>query len=161
MTVPTRLAVGAALTRADIPALCAGLAELLRGRAGDAVICDVSGVTRPDAVTVEALARLRMTARRHGRRMVVAGAHPGLLDLVRLFGLADELALAGELALADELALAGELPLAGGSAADGGSAEAGRQPEQREQAGGVEEVVDGRDPPGGDLQHDERPRLVP
>ena len=143
MTVPTRLAVGAALTRADIPALCAGLAELLRGRAGDAVICDVSGVTRPDAVTVEALARLRMTARRHGRRMVVAGAHPGLLDLVRLFGLADELALAG------------------GSAADGGSAEAGRQPEQREQAGGVEEVVDGRDPPGGDLQHDERPRLVP
>jgi anti-anti-sigma regulatory factor len=111
-------AVGPTVTRADIPVLCTGLAELLRGRAGGVVVCDVTGVARPDLVTIDALARLRMTARRHGWELVVSGAAPDLLRLLRLVG------------------LAGVLPQAGG------------QPEQREQAGGVEEVVDGRDPPG-------------
>jgi hypothetical protein len=114
----TFFAVGAAVTRADIPGLCAGLASLLRGRGGGVVTCDVTAVARPDLVTVEALARLRLTARRHGWRLVVGGAGPDLLGLVRLLGLADALL------------------------------EVGRQPEQREQPGGVEEVVDGRDPAG-------------
>jgi hypothetical protein len=110
-------AVGPTVTRADIPVLCAGLAELLRGRAGGVVICEVAGVTRPDVATVEALARLRLTARRHGWRLAVGGAGPGLLRLIRLLGLADL------------------LPQAGGQA------------EQREQPIGVEEVGDGRDAP--------------
>jgi ABC-type transporter Mla MlaB component len=112
--------VGATVTRLDIPVLCADLAEVLRDGDGDGdvVVCDVAGVARPDAVTVEALARLRVTARRHGWRLVVSGARPDLLQLVRLFGLTDALP------------------------------QVGRQPEQREQAGGVEEAVDGRDPPG-------------
>ena len=116
--MPVPFAVGAAVARADIPMLCARLADLLRARAGD-VVCDVAGVAEPDAVTVEALVRLRLTARRHGRRLVVRGAPPDLLLLVRLFGLADVLP------------------------------EAGGQPEQREQPGGVEEVVDRRDPAAG------------
>ena len=111
-------ALGTTVTRADIPDLCADLADRLRDRPGQAVICDVAGVARPDVVTVEALARLRVTARRHGRRLVVTGAAPPLRRLVELLG------------------LTGLLP------------EPGRQPEQREQAGGVEEVVDRRDPPG-------------
>jgi anti-anti-sigma regulatory factor len=123
--------VGSAVTRADIPVLCADLADLLRGRAGVVVICDVAGVARPDVVTVEALARLRVTARRHGRRLVVSGAAPGLRRLVALLGLTEALS------------------------------EPGRQPEQWEQAGGVEEVVDRGDPPGADLQHDQCPRFVP
>ena len=111
-------ALGAAVTRADVPALCADLAGRLRGRRGDVVVCDVAGVQRPDVVTVEALVRLRVTARRHGRRLVVAGAGPALLQLVGLLGLTDALL------------------------------QPGWQPEQREQVGGVEEVVDRGDPPG-------------
>jgi hypothetical protein len=89
-------AVGAVLSRADIPVLCADLAELLlRGPAGEVVICDVAAVTEPDLVTVEALARLRVTAGRHGRRLVVGGAGPQLLQLVRLFGLSNVLVPAG------------------------------------------------------------------
>ncbi|MER7892900.1 STAS domain-containing protein [Micromonospora sp. NPDC094482] len=110
-------AVGA-VTRADIPDLCADLAELLRGRGPGVVTCDVTGVTWPDVVTVEALARLGLTARRHGWRLVVSGAGAELLRLVGLLG------------------LTGALP------------ESGRQPEHREQAVGVEEVGDPRDPPG-------------
>ena len=112
-----RLAVAATVTRADIPDLCAELADRLRGLGDGLVICDVAGV-RPDVVTVEALARLRLTARRHGARLVVAGADPRLRDLLRLLGL------------------------------DGALPEVSRQPEQREQAGGVEEERLGRDPPG-------------
>jgi hypothetical protein len=114
----TTFAVGATVTRADIPALCADLAALLGRRGRGVVICDVAGVARPTVVTVEALARLRLVARRHGWRLVVRGAGPDLLQLVALLGLADALP------------------------------EAGRQPEEREQAGGVEEVVDRGDPPG-------------
>jgi hypothetical protein len=114
----TSFAVGGMVTRADIPVLCSELARLLRGRDGDVVICEVAAVVQPDVVTVEALARLRLTARRHGWRLVVSGAGPELLQLVRLLGVADALP------------------------------QAGRQSEQGEQAGGVEEIVDGRDPPG-------------
>ncbi|MET0419898.1 MAG: STAS domain-containing protein [Actinoplanes sp.] len=82
-------AVGATVTRADIPVLCAGLAALVRGRHGGVVVSDVAAVARPDVVTVEALARLRVAARRHGWRLEVSGAGPELLGLVRLLGLTD------------------------------------------------------------------------
>jgi hypothetical protein len=115
-----RIAVGPNVARADIPGLCAELAGLLRGRGGGVVRCDVAGA---DVVTVEAVARLGLTARRHGWRLVVSGAGPDLLALVRLLGLADALP-------------------------SDASAEALGQPEQREQARRVEEVVDGGDLPG-------------
>jgi hypothetical protein len=119
----TFIRLAARLTRADIPGLCAGLADCLRGdAAGGTVICDVRAVVRPDVVTVEALARLRLTARRHGYALVVDGAHPRLRLLADLLGLADLLARDGSLEL-------------------------GGQAEQREEAFGVEEVVDARDPP--------------
>jgi ABC-type transporter Mla MlaB component len=110
--------VGGTVTRADLPDLCAALAELLRHRAGGVVVCDVVEVARPDVVTVEVLARLRMTARRHGWQLVVRRASPGLLQLVALLGLTDALP------------------------------QSVRQAEEREQTGGVEEVVDRGDPPG-------------
>jgi hypothetical protein len=114
----TYFAVAPTVTRADIPAICADLAGRLRGRSGGVVVCDVAEVVRPDVVTVEALARLRLTARRYGWALFVHGAGPGLLELVGLLGLDDVLP------------------------------QSGREPEEREQAGGVEEVVDGRDPSG-------------
>lgn len=79
-------AVGATLTRADIPALCASLATLLREHPRQLVVCDVA-VARPDVVTAEAVARLRLTARRHGSRLVVSGAGPDLVGLLSLLGL--------------------------------------------------------------------------
>ncbi|MFJ8646343.1 STAS domain-containing protein [Streptomyces sp. NPDC093546] len=72
----------------DVPRLCAELAELLDGAAaGTPVDCDVGGVTGPGLVTVEALARLRLTAQRLGHPLAVRGAAPGLRALLRLVGL--------------------------------------------------------------------------
>ncbi len=122
---------GGTLTRADVAARCAELAEALRGHGRGVVVCDVSGVTRPDLVTVEALARLRLTASRFGWRLEVRGAGPDLRDLADLLGLA------------------------------GALLQPGRQPEQREQAVDVEEVVERGDPAAGDPQHDQRPGQVP
>jgi anti-anti-sigma regulatory factor len=59
------------------------------------VICDVAPVTGPDRVTVEALARLRVAAGRHGRRLVVSGAGPQVFQVVGLFGLSEVLVQAG------------------------------------------------------------------
>jgi hypothetical protein len=50
----------------------------------------VGGVD-PDAVTVEALARLQLAARRHGCRVRLRNASPGLRDLVAFMGLRDVL----------------------------------------------------------------------
>ena len=122
MTV--RFALGATLTRADIPCLCAGLADLLRHRPGtEEVVCDASAA-RPDVVSVEALARLRLTAGRHGRRFVVRDPPP---ELVSLFGL---------------MGLGGFLAAAAQARRSVVGVEAGGQAEEREQPVGVEEVVD-------------------
>ncbi|MFC7547664.1 STAS domain-containing protein [Plantactinospora sp. GCM10030261] len=119
----TTVVLPATVTRADIPDLCARAADLLRDAGRGTVLCEVSGVARPDVVTVEALARLRLTARRYGRRLLVCGAGPDLLRIIALLGLAD--------ALPER------------------SVQPGGQPEQREQPGGVEEVVHHRDPSSG------------
>lgn len=73
------------ITRADLPGLC----ERVRGTLGDdgcIARCDVSGV-EPDAVCVDALARLQLAARRRGSRVWLENASPALLDLVALMGL--------------------------------------------------------------------------
>jgi STAS domain len=53
------------------------------------VLCDVGGIRDPDLGTVEALARLQLTARRLGRRMRFRGACGALRDLLSLSGLDD------------------------------------------------------------------------
>lgn len=131
---PPVFAIGPVVDRADIPRLCALLAALVRDTSADAVLCDVGAIIAPDAVTIEALARLRLTARRLGCDLRVLSAHPRLMDLVALTGLSDALDL--------------------------GSGEVGRQAEEREQVLGVEEEVETVDTPVRDLQHDQRPRLV-
>lgn len=82
---PVVWTLGPVLVRADIPALCERLTTLLDAVDG-VVVFDVSAVCRPDAVTVDALARLQLTARRRGRRIVITGANPRLLLLVSLIG---------------------------------------------------------------------------
>jgi anti-anti-sigma regulatory factor len=124
-SAPTVWVIDPAIGRADIPALCARLTDFLRSydRSGAVVVCDVAGIAEPSAVTVEALARLRLTARRLGADILVRGAPARLRQLLALTGLGEA------------------IPLDGGS-----DLEPHRQAEQREQPLDVEEVGDCSDP---------------
>lgn len=112
------------IPRAAIPAVCERLSNLLAGSDADQVICDVGAVTDPDAVTVDALARLQLKAKRLGYRIWLRHASPRLRALLELTGLVEV------------------VPVLEGSAV-----EPGRQPEQREHPLCVEEMVQPDDPP--------------
>ena len=75
-----------ALARGDLPLLEARVSALLDAGAATVVDCDVSRLAA-DAVSVEALARLRRATRRHGCRLRVRGATDELRDLAALMGL--------------------------------------------------------------------------
>jgi ABC-type transporter Mla MlaB component len=79
-------AIRGPIARSDLPGLCARVCALLEGSSGATAVCDVDGV-EPDAVTVDALARLRLAARRQGCRVRLRGASPDLLELVAFMGL--------------------------------------------------------------------------
>ncbi|MEV0412052.1 STAS domain-containing protein [Streptomyces sp. NPDC050448] len=90
----TRLVLpGPSPTARDAVLLCARLARLYDAGA-TAVVCDAAAVTAPDLGTVEALARLRLTAR--GRPLRVTGAAPALRALLDLVGLGELLGEAEE-----------------------------------------------------------------
>jgi ABC-type transporter Mla MlaB component len=76
------------LRRADLPGLYTRVCLALDGQAGGVLVCDAAQVAS-DAIAVEALCRLRLGARRHGREVCLANASPGLLDLVTFLGLGD------------------------------------------------------------------------
>jgi ABC-type transporter Mla MlaB component len=78
------------IERADLPGLCDRVCGLFSGQRGCVAYCDVSGVA-PDAVTVDALARLQLGASRNGCRVRLRNASPELLEVVALMGLADVL----------------------------------------------------------------------
>ena len=71
-----------------MPALCGRLGTLLRQEEVDLAILDV-GQSPPDAVTLDALARLQLVARCHDCHVRLRGASPQLLDLIAFAGLAD------------------------------------------------------------------------
>jgi hypothetical protein len=81
------------------------------------IVLDV-GALAPDAVTVDALARLQLAARRVGRRVRLHDASDELLELITFCGLRDVLGV-----------------------------EPRRQPEQREEPLRVEEERELSDPP--------------
>ena len=85
-----RFAVRGPITRADLPGLCKRVCALLESSGAGVALCDVSSV-EPDAVTVDALARLQLAARRHGCQVWLGGASTELRDLVAFMGLADVL----------------------------------------------------------------------
>jgi ABC-type transporter Mla MlaB component len=83
-------AIRGPITSADLPGLCERVcAVLARSHAGVA-LCDVHGV-EPDAIIVDALARLQLGARRHGCEVRLRGASQELLELVEFMGLASVL----------------------------------------------------------------------
>jgi ABC-type transporter Mla MlaB component len=83
-------AIRGPIARADLPGLCDRVCALLAGNDADVALCDVSGVG-PDAVTVDALARLQLAARRHGCQVRLRHASGELLELVSFMGLRDVL----------------------------------------------------------------------
>jgi ABC-type transporter Mla MlaB component len=83
-------AIGGPIARADLPGLCDRVCGLLAGSGAALAVCDVSRVY-PDAVTVDALARLQLAARRHGCQVRLRNAPGELLDLLGFMGLRDVL----------------------------------------------------------------------
>ncbi|KJY40213.1 hypothetical protein VR45_00630 [Streptomyces sp. NRRL S-495] len=100
------------------------------------LICDLGALAAPDLAVVDALARLRRAAARHGVRLVLRNANGPLRELLAFSGLAAVLLVEPD----DEDEEDGEesrlLP----------GLQPGRQTEQREEHLGVEEVGDPGDP---------------
>jgi hypothetical protein len=115
--------------RADVPAACDGLRALVDERDADVVVCDVSAIGA-DLMTIEVLARLRLTARRLGCRLELRGASRELLQLLAFCGLC-EILPSERVERLDRLALG----------RNGGQAEEGKP------ARGVEERVEPGDLP--------------
>jgi len=84
-------AIRGPISRADLPGLCERVCGVLEqsGQTGIA-LCDVRGID-PDCVTVDALARLQLAARRHGCQVRLRHASTELLELVAFMGLHDVL----------------------------------------------------------------------
>jgi len=115
------LVIAGPIGAGDMPMLCERLRLLLVSSAAEVIVCDVDAVAA-DAVTVDALARLQLTARRFGRQVRLQRASRELDQLLQFVGLAEVLATG-----------------------TGSGVELERQPEEREQPRGVEKRVDRED----------------
>ena len=83
-------AVRGPIARADLPGLTDRICTLFAQSGAELALCDVRDVP-PDAVTVDALARLQLGARRAGCKVRLRGASPELRELVVFMGLEDVL----------------------------------------------------------------------
>lgn len=112
------LIFGGPIARDEIRGVCERARALLERREADTVVCEV-GALDPDAVTIDVLARVQLTARRQGRRIELGGVGAELRELLVFAGLVEVLPLV----------------VASGVEPRG-------QPEEREQALGVQEEAD-------------------
>ena len=83
-------AIWGPIARSDLPGLCDRVCALLVENRPCVALCDVAGV-EPDAVVVDALARLQLGAQRTGCRVRLRNASAALLELVAFMGLRDVL----------------------------------------------------------------------
>ena len=84
-------AIRGPIARADLSGLCERVCGLLQTSGGAReALCDVRSV-EPDAVCVDALARLQVAARGYGCRVVLRGASDDLRRLVAFRGLSEVL----------------------------------------------------------------------
>lgn len=83
-------AIWGPIAREDLPGLCDRVCALLERNGAGVARCDVSSVD-VDAVTVDALARLQLAARRRGCQVRLQHASSELLELVAFMGLSDVL----------------------------------------------------------------------
>jgi ABC-type transporter Mla MlaB component len=110
------------LDRADLPGLCERLRASLEDGQIATAFCDVDRLVASDLVTVDALARLQLAARRLGCGVRLRDAPLDLQDLLACLGL-------------DGVVPRGDLRV-----------ESRREPEQREQPVGIEEERELVDP---------------
>jgi ABC-type transporter Mla MlaB component len=116
------LGIAGPILSGDIPCLCAHARRLLESGDADRLVCDVGELADPDAVTIDALARLQLTARRVGSQIGLRNASRELRELLDFAGLSRVVPLSRE-----------------------SRVEAGRQAEEREVGGGVQEEGDPAD----------------
>jgi ABC-type transporter Mla MlaB component len=94
MAVPAQetieFAICRPLARANLGELCERVCNALESSGAGVAICDLSKA-RADAVTVEALARLQLEARRRGCRASLCSPSSELLALVEFMGLSNVL----------------------------------------------------------------------
>jgi ABC-type transporter Mla MlaB component len=83
-------AVRGPIARSDLQGLCDRVCTVLTVSEAEIAFCDVAGL-EPDAVTVEALARLQLGARRAGCQVRLQHASEELRRLVAFMGLGDVL----------------------------------------------------------------------
>ena len=83
-------AIRGPIDRTHLPGLSERVCALLRESGADLLLCDVSGV-EPSVVTVDALARLQLGARRNGYRIRLRNTSSALCELVAFMGLGDVL----------------------------------------------------------------------
>jgi hypothetical protein len=120
-------ALGDAIDRADLPELCERVWALLERSGAEVIVCDVTKAD-PDAVTLDAVARVHLAARRHGCSTQLCGASHELIELLDLAGLGSVLPVRLRI-------------------------EMRREPEEREEPVGVEEERELDDPTVGDLEN--------
>jgi len=82
--------LGGEVARADLPAIYERVCDLLRTSGATTVLCDVKGLTS-DAVSLDALARVCLAARRHGCRLRLRHTSHDLTGLIAFAGLEDVL----------------------------------------------------------------------
>ena len=83
-------AVRGPIERTDLPGLCERVCALFSEHGPAVAHCDVATVPA-DAVTVDALARLQLAARRRGCQVRLRHASSDLRELVAFLGLGDVL----------------------------------------------------------------------
>jgi ABC-type transporter Mla MlaB component len=85
----TVLVVSGSVTSADAPALCDRVRAFVAETHADVIVCDVGALVDPDLATVDALARLQLTARRLGTGFSLLHASRELQELLAFAGLGD------------------------------------------------------------------------
>ena len=120
---PIHLWIGRAISMLDVEVLCERVSAEVGAGASRTVLCEAGELTDADLGTVDALARLRLRARRLGCDVRLEHAPAELRDLLCLLGLDDVVPCCAESGL-----------------------ETWREAEGREEAGGVEEERDPGDP---------------
>lgn len=90
---PIVVALQGRVAQRDVRWLCERVRFLLEANGIARVVCDVSAVEDPDVGTVDALARVQLSARRLGGTVQLRGAGAELRDLIELAGLTEVLAL--------------------------------------------------------------------
>jgi ABC-type transporter Mla MlaB component len=85
-------AIRSPIAHEELPALYRRVSLLLERSGAAVAVCDVAGVVA-DAVSVDALARLQLAARRHRCRIELRNASSELRDLIAFLGLDDVLAV--------------------------------------------------------------------